>query len=116
VSFVALALTFPITGLYLAWIIANRNQGWMQSVVGWLAPAGRMPLTNYLSQSVLMGVLLSGWGLGWGKDLGVAALSLLAFGMVLFQVVASRLWIARFGTGPVEALWKRATYGVRARR
>lgn len=115
-SFVALALTFPITGLYLAWIVANRNAGWMQAVIGWLAPAGCMPLTNYLLQSVLMGVLLSGWGLGWGKDLGVAALSLLAFGIVLVQVVASRIWMARFGTGPVEALWKRATYGARARR
>ena len=115
-AFGALALTFPITGLYLAWIVANRNAGWMQAVIGWLAPAGRMPLTNYLLQSVLMGVLLSGWGLGWGKDLGVAALSLLAFGIVLVQVIASRLWMARFGTGPVEALWKRATYGARARR
>ena len=115
-AFGALALTFPITGLYLAWILAKRDAGWMQSVIGWLAPAGRMPLTNYLSQSVLMGLLLSGWGLGWGKDLGVAALSLVAFGIVLVQVIASRLWMARFGTGPVEALWKRATRGSAARR
>lgn len=115
-SFVALALTFPITGLYLVWIVANRNAGWMQAVIGWLAPAGRMPLTNYLLQSVLMGVLLSGWGLGWGKDLDVAALSLLALGIVFVQVIASRMWIGRFSTGPLEALWKRATYGERAGR
>lgn len=114
--FVALALTFPITGLYLAWILAKRDAGWMRAVIDWLAPAGRMPLTNYLSQSVLMGLLLSGWGLGWGKDLGVAALSLLALCIVLVQMVTSRIWMARFGTGPVEALWKRATYGARAGR
>jgi uncharacterized membrane protein YeiB len=30
------------------------------------------------------------------------------------QIVASRAWIARFGQGPVEALWRRATYGPRA--
>jgi uncharacterized protein len=109
-AFGALALTFPITGLYLAWIVANRHRGWMRSVVRWLAPAGQMPLTNYLSQSVLMGVLLSGWGLGWGKDLGVAALSLLAFGIVLVQVIASRLWMARFGSGPLEWAWRSVTY------
>jgi uncharacterized protein len=110
---VALSLTFPITGLYLALILAKRDTGWMRAVIGWLAPAGRMPLTNYLSQSVLMGLLLSGWGLGWGKDLGVAALALLALGIVVAQVVASRIWMARFGTGPVETLWRRATYGTR---
>jgi uncharacterized protein len=115
-AFVALSLTFPITGLYLALILAKRDTGWMRAVIGWLAPAGRMPLTNYLSQSVLMGLLLSGWGLGGGKDLGVAALALLALGIVVAQVVASRIWIARFGTGPVETLWRRATYGTRSPR
>jgi len=31
-------------------------------VVAWLAPAGRMPLTNYLLQSVAMAMLLPDWG------------------------------------------------------
>jgi uncharacterized protein len=110
-GFVVLALTFPLTGLYLAAIVAQRDARWMRALVGWLAPAGRMPLTNYVSQSLLMGLLLSGWGLGWGKDLGVAALSLMALAIVVVQVVVSRWWIGRFGSGPLEALWKRATRG-----
>ena len=108
-GFVVLALTFPLTGLYLAAIVAQRDARWMRALVGWLAPAGRMPLTNYVSQSLLMGLLLSGWGLGWGKDLGVAALSLMALAIVVVQVVVSRWWIGRFGSGPLERAWRRFT-------
>lgn len=118
VGFTLTSLSFPLAALYLAWVVARRERPWMQRVIAWLAPAGRMPLSNYLAQSVLMGLLLSGWGLGWGIGLGVAELALLALMIVALQIVASRAWVARFGQGPVEALWKRATYlaGREARR
>jgi uncharacterized protein len=83
----------------------------MQRLITWLAPAGRMPLTNYLMQSVLMGVLLTGWGLALGLVLGRAELALLALAIVAVQIVLSRWWIARFRQGPVEWLWRKATYG-----
>ena len=49
-----------------------------------------MPLTNYLMQSVLMGALLSGWGLGLGATWRHAELAVLAFVIVVIQVAASR--------------------------
>jgi uncharacterized protein len=104
-------LSFPLLALYLAWIVRWREAPALRAAIAWLAPAGRMPLTNYLAQSVAMGLLLSGWGLGWGAALSTTHLALLALAIVAVQIVASRAWIARFGQGPVEALWKRATYG-----
>lgn len=80
------------------------------AIVTWLAPAGRMPLTNYLMQSVLMGALLSGWGLAWGRWMTHADLLLLALAIVLVQWIASRAWMRRFPQGPLEALWRRVTY------
>jgi len=80
-------------------------------IVAWLAPAGRMPLTNYLLQSVAMGALLSGWGLGWGRWMTHADLLLLALAIVVVQWIASRAWMGRFAQGPLEALWRRVTYG-----
>jgi uncharacterized protein len=103
-------LSFPLLALYLAWIVRWREAAALRAAIGWLAPAGRMPLTNYLAQSVAMGVLLSGWGLGWGATRSITQLALLALVIVVVQIVASRAWIARFGQGPVEALWKRVTY------
>ena len=109
-GFTLTSLSFPLAALYLAWIVRAHARGALDGVVAWIAPAGRMPLTNYLLQSVAMGVLLSGWGLGWGERLGVAQLSALALLIVLAQIAASRLWMRHVGQGPVEALWRRATY------
>jgi len=79
-------------------------------VVTWLAPAGRMPLTNYLMQSVAMGALLSGWGMALGADAGYARLSALALAVFALQVVGSRWWLASRAQGPLEALWRAWTY------
>lgn len=97
--------------LYVATIVRLRHTRFVGAAIAWLAPAGRMPLTNYLMQSVLMGALLSGWGLGLGAVWRHAELSVLALVIVFAQVAASRWWMARFGTGPMEALWRKATYG-----
>lgn len=79
-------------------------------VVHWLAPAGRMPLTNYLLQSVAMGVLLSGWGLALGINASYAEVSALALGVFALQVVFSHWWLARHAQGPLEAAWRAWTY------
>ncbi len=87
---------------------------WMRrapgSFVAWLAPAGRMPLSNYLLQSVAMGVLLSGWGLGLGDQVSYAQTSALALLVFVVQVEASRWWLRRRAQGPLEALWRWWTY------
>ena len=104
------SLSLTTTALYVAWIVRYRHVPWVRNTIAWLAPAGRMPLTNYLLQSVLMGLLLSGWGLGLGATLGRAELALLAVAIVVVQIMLSRLWIARLGAGPMETLWRTATY------
>jgi uncharacterized protein len=102
--------------LYVAAFVRWQQRPSMRWLIAWLAPAGRMPLTNYVGQSVAMGLLLSGWGLGLGDALGRAELAALALAIVAAQIAASRAWIARFGQGPLEAWWRRATYGARSTR
>jgi uncharacterized protein len=97
--------------LYVGLLVRGQRQAPVRRLIAWLAPAGRMPLTNYLAQSVAMGLLLSGWGLGLGATASRATLALLAAAIVVVQILASRAWIRRFGEGPLEALWRRATYG-----
>jgi uncharacterized protein len=79
--------------------------------IAWLAPAGRMPLTNYLAQSLAMGALLSGWGLGWGAWMNTWQLAVLGIAIVIVQWLVSRWWMARHAHGPLEALWRRAAEG-----
>ena len=104
-------LSTPLAAWYVAAAVSWWHTRRGRAVLGWLAPAGRMPLTNYLLQSVVMGALLSGWGAGLGGRLNHAQLAGIAILVVLVQWLLSRWWIGRFGQGPVEALWRRATYG-----
>ena len=77
-----------------------------------MAMAGRMPLTNYLMQTLIATTLFYGWGFGlWGR-VGLAADLLLSF-LIFFlvQVPLSLWWLKRFELGPMEWLWRKLTYG-----
>ena len=77
-----------------------------------MAAAGRMPLTNYLMQTLIATTLFYGWGFGlWGK-VGTALDLVLAVAIFfLIQVPFSKWWLARFELGPMEWVWRRLTYG-----
>ena len=77
-----------------------------------LAPAGRMALTYYVSQSIIGSLFFYGYGLAhWGMGRAWQ----LVFVLVIFglQLLFSRWWLARFRYGPMEWLWRWATYGHR---
>ncbi|MEO6362059.1 MAG: DUF418 domain-containing protein [Caldimonas sp.] len=80
----------------------------------WLAPfarAGRMPLSNYLLQTLMASFLFYGWGLGWWGRAGPATETLLAIALFFtVQLPLSSAWLARFRQGPVEWAWRRLTY------
>lgn len=75
----------------------------------WLAPVGRMSLSNYLGQSVLCVLLLQAGGVGLGARAGQSPALLLgmAVPIMLFQVLLSRWWLSRHAQGPLEALYSR---------
>jgi uncharacterized protein len=79
-----------------------------------IAAAGRMPLTNYLMQTLLATAIFYGWGFGlWGR-VGPAAGLVLAFAIYFaIQVPLSLWWLRRFNYGALEWLWRLATYGHR---
>ena len=82
-----------------------------------LAAAGRMPLSNYLMQSLICTALFYGWGLGLWGSMGPAlglVLSLAIFFAI--QVPWSLWWLRRHDRGPLEMLWARLTYGNGAAR
>ena len=79
-----------------------------------IAAAGRMPLSNYLLQTLIGTFIFYGWGLGlWGR-VGPALEILLAIAIFfVVQVPLSLWWLARFDFGPTEYLWRVLTYGHR---
>ena len=105
VSVIPLAVAY-IAGLCLLYL---HGRDW--TVWQWIAAPGRMALSNYISQSFIGIVLFYGIGFGLGTTFGLAAVELTAFGVFLLQIVCSRLWLRWFRFGPLEWLWRMATYG-----
>jgi len=73
----------------------------------WLAPAGRMALTNFLSQWVILRMLfdpLFGGMQGKHSHLFGATVCLAIFAA---QVLCSRWWLQRFDHGPFEWIWRK---------
>ena len=78
------------------------------------APAGRMSLTGYLGESLLLGVIFSGWGLGWYGQLSLSVTMLITFGVWLALDVFAHLWLRRFAHGPLEWLLRWWSTGQRS--
>jgi uncharacterized protein len=97
-------LTFTYIGAIL--LLVARGPQWVRrfAPLGW---AGRMALTNYMMQVILLDVLFTPKGLG----LKIPALLVIPCAVALFalQVSLSRWWLARFQLGPLEWLLRSVT-------
>ncbi len=71
--------------------------------------AGRLALTNYVLPSVVFAFLAV--GLGWYGTIPRANAIAMAVGLMAVLVALSNLWLLRFRMGPLEWVWRRATYG-----
>jgi len=98
-------LSFAYMGVVLLLVAHNRD--WLRRLAafGW---TGRMALTNYMIQVMILDFTFSKYALG----LEVRPLVGLAMAIALFVLDAlfSRWWLARFRYGPFEWLWRSATY------
>jgi len=91
-------------------VLAMQTPAWSRRL-GWLAPAGRMALTNYLMQSIVCTAIFYGYGLGYFERLPRAWQPLFVVSVFALQVVFSRWWLSRYRYGPMEWLWRWITYG-----
>jgi len=99
-----------LAAAYVALALDGLQRPGATALRAWLAAAGRASLSNYLLQSLLMGFLLSGWGLQWGATATRGGLALLGLAIFGLQAMASRWWLREHDHGPMEALWRRWTY------
>ncbi|MES2015519.1 MAG: DUF418 domain-containing protein [Pseudomonadota bacterium] len=82
-----------------------------ERLIAWLAPVGKMALTNYLTQSLVLSFLLQGFGLGLGDHLTRAQLLALCGAMMACQYLFCHWWLSSHAQGPFEAAWRRYTAG-----
>ena len=92
--------------LYMGAVVLLAQRPVWRAAMSPLASVGRMPLTNYLMQSVIATTLFYGYAFGLYYRIGPAVGVLIAFAIYAVQVAYSAWWMARFRFGPMEWLWR----------
>jgi uncharacterized protein len=79
-------------------------------ILNYLKPMGRMALSNYLSQTVIMIALFYNVAGDLFGRIGIITAAGIAVAILIMQIVASNLWLRHFRFGPMEWLWRSLTY------
>ncbi len=107
---------------YNCWASILVSLGWVSAVMlvcrhnllAWLtrrlAAVGRMALSNYLLQTVICTTIFYGHGLGLFGSVERPGQIAIVLAVLALQLVLSPIWLGFFRFGPVEWLWRAATY------
>lgn len=95
---------------HIGLVMLITKTGVLQRLMDRFAAVGRMALTNYLMHSVILTSIFYGYGLGLFGSVPRALQMTFVAGVIGFQLWFSGWWLARFRFGPVEWLWRTATY------
>ncbi|RNC90079.1 MAG: DUF418 domain-containing protein [Allomuricauda sp.] len=73
-------------------------------------PYGKMALTNYVFQSIVGTFIFFGWGLGYITKIPSSIAFVIAIAVILAQMWLSKIWLNYFNYGPLEWVWRSATF------
>lgn len=108
---ISYAFGVPALALFFIALVAMlwQKAAWRR-LLTFLAPVGRMALTNYLLQTVICVLIFYGYGFGQFGRVGARGATLIALAIFIFQVLMSALWLKYFSYGPLEWIWRQLTY------
>lgn len=100
----------PLAAAYIALFMLAYDSYIGKKIGNLFSPVGKMAFTNYIMQTLIGNFVFLHAGLGYMEKVGPVYYTL--FGMIVFvcQVIFSRVWLRYFNYGPLEWLWRSATY------
>jgi len=107
INYLASLFIFPA---YVSTIVLAAQSATWNKILSPVASAGKMALTNYLSQTIICVIIFYGFGFGLYGQLTVYHGIMLTVAIFLLQVFWSSLWMNKFRFGPMEWLWRTLTY------
>ncbi|MFJ7976053.1 DUF418 domain-containing protein [Peribacillus sp. NPDC096379] len=99
---------FYITAIVL--LLQNKS---IAKIVSLLANVGRLSMSNYLLQSIIGTLLFYSYGFGLYDKISFTTGVVLVVVIYFLQLVLSTIWLKYYRIGPVEYIWRFATYGTR---
>lgn len=101
-----------LMAFYVLSVLRLLEFAWAARLLRPFSFAGRMPLSNYLLQTLMGSFIFYGWGLGyWGRATPLVETLLAVALFFVVQLPLSAWWLSRFRFGPMEYVWRRLTYG-----
>ena len=101
---------WAMSSAYVATLLLALQTRAGQSLLSLLGAVGRMALTNYLLQALLIVPLCLAFG--WFDRFTPTTSLMLALGVfILVQLPFSLLWLRKYQFGPAEWFWRRLSYG-----
>lgn len=100
----------PLAMAYVGLFMLAFQSAAGKKILGVLAPVGKMAFSNYILQSLIGSYVFLGPGLGYFGEIGPVYYTI--FGLLVFicQIILSTIWLKFFNYGPIEWLWRSATY------
>ncbi|MCY7309218.1 MAG: DUF418 domain-containing protein [Chitinophagaceae bacterium] len=100
----------PLAMAYVGLFMLSFQTAVGKKILSVLAPVGKMAFSNYIMQSLIGNFVFLGAGLGYMGQVGPVYYTLLGIGVFIIQIILSSIWLKYFNYGPLEWLWRSATY------
>ena len=108
-EFYEISRTFRAIGIF-GLIMLMYKSGWFNWLFALMRPVGQMAFTNYLMQSLLVGLFFYGVGWGYFGKLQRHEIYYVVAVTWALQIIWSHIWLRFFRFGPLEWAWRSLTY------
>ncbi|HEX7846133.1 MAG TPA: DUF418 domain-containing protein [Chitinophagaceae bacterium] len=108
-EFYEISRTFRAVGIF-GLIMLLYKSGWFKWLFALMRPVGQMAFTNYLAQSLFVGLFFYGIGLGYFGKLERHEIYYVVAATWAVEIVWSHIWLRFFRFGPLEWAWRSLTY------
>ncbi|KUJ63425.1 hypothetical protein AR687_02720 [Flavobacteriaceae bacterium CRH] len=98
-------MIFIATGISLLY-----SNGKLKTIFSFFSAGGKMTLTNYMAQNILAAFIFYGIGLGIANTMPYWFYFTLAVFVFILQLFISKWWLSKYNYGPIEWLWRSASY------
>lgn len=96
---------------YAGLLVTIVRSGSLRMITHIIACTGRMALTVYLAESLIMTTLFYGYGFGLFGEVERIWLIPISLGTWIALALFSTFWLGTFKQGPMEWIWRRLSYG-----
>ncbi len=100
----------PLAMAYVGLFMLSFQTQAGKKILSVLAPVGKMAFTNYFLQSLIGHFVFLHAGLGYSGQVGPVYYTLFGMAVFMLQIIISTAWLRYFNYGPIEWVWRSATY------